>query len=158
MTRPALPEPDELLALDRQLCFALYTASRLMTRAYRPLLADIGLTYPQYLVMLALWEARVRGDGPPTVRAVGERLHLDSGTLTPLLRRLESLGLIERRRSAEDERRLELHLTRRGTALKARAAQVPMRLLCDTEVPAGDLLALREQLQTLIAALDGSGE
>lgn len=151
-------EPDELLALDQQLCFALYTASRLMTRAYRPLLADVGLTYPQYLVLLALWDGRVRGDAPPSVRALGERLRLDSGTLTPLLRRLESLGHIERRRSTEDERRLDIHLTRRGLALKARAAQVPMRMLCDSDLPAGQLLALREQLQTLIAALEPAEE
>lgn len=158
MALPDSLETDELLALDRQLCFALYTASRMMTRAYRPLLADLGLTYPQYLAMLALWEGRVRGDAAPTVRSLGERLHLDSGTLTPLLRRLEALGYVERVRSVEDERRLEIHLTRRGISLKARAARVPLQLMCDSDVAPGDLIALREQLQALIATLEPDGE
>lgn len=149
-----LLEPDELLALDQQLCFALYTASRLMTRAYRPLLADIGLTYPQYLVMLALWDTRMRDGDPPTVGEIGERLHLDSGTLTPLLRRLEAMGHVERRRSTEDERRLHIHLTRRGQTLRTRAAEVPRQMLCDSSLPAGELIALRVQLQSLIAALE----
>jgi len=101
------------LALDHQLCFALYSASLAMTKAYKPLLAPLGLTYPQYLVMLVLWE----GDGV-TVSHVGERLSLDSGTLTPLLKRLQALGLLQRLRDAADERRVLLQLTPAGRELQ----------------------------------------
>jgi len=101
------------LALDHQLCFALYSASLAMTKAYKPLLAPLGLTYPQYLVMLVLWE----GDGV-TVSHVGERLSLDSGTLTPLLKRLQALGLLQRLRDAADERRVLLQLTPGGGELQ----------------------------------------
>ena len=110
--RPATTPPR----LNRQLCFALYSASKAATAAYRPLLDELGLTYPQYLVMLVLWE-----DEPRSVRELGEELGLDSGTLSPLLKRLESLGLVVRRRSAADERRVEVFLTDSGTALSARS-------------------------------------
>ena len=100
--------------LNRQLCFAMYSASRAATAAYRPMLDELGLTYPQYLVMLVLWEEQ-----PRSVRELGEELGLDSGTLSPLLKRLEALGLVERRRSAADERRVEVFLTDAGTALSA---------------------------------------
>src|SRR6187200_2501718 len=103
---------DQALLLDNQLCFALYSTSLAMTKLYKPLLEELGLTYPQYLAMLVLWEAE-----PRSVRELGEELGLDSGTLSPLLKRLESLGLVERRRSAEDERRVEVFLTGAGTAL-----------------------------------------
>lgn len=108
------------LALDSQLCFALYAASMAMTKRYKPLLAPLGLTYPQYIVLLVLWE----GDGI-TVSQLGERLQLDSGTLTPLLKRLESAGHLQRLRDAADERRVLLHLTPAGRALRVRAAAVP---------------------------------
>ncbi|SCK20859.1 MarR family winged helix-turn-helix transcriptional regulator [Vogesella sp. LIG4] len=113
------------LRLDAQLCFALYAASRAMTQAYQPLLAPLGLTYPQYLAMLVLWEC----DGI-SVKAMGERLQLDSGTLTPLLKRLEAAGLLQRRRSSEDERSVLLHLTAAGAALEELAASIPATLLC----------------------------
>ena len=105
------------LRLDDQLCFALYSASHLMTRAYRPMLAAIGLTYPQYLAMLVLWEA-----DDLTVGALGERLFLDSGTLTPLLKRLEALGHVERRRDPADERQVRVRLTESGRALEAESS------------------------------------
>lgn len=111
------------LALDKQLCFALYSASRAMTSAYQPLLAPLGLTYPQYLVMLVLWEQ----DGL-SVAQLGERLQLDSATLTPLLKRLETAGLLQRLRDAADERRLRLQLTADGRALRERAEDVPRQL------------------------------
>src|SRR6478609_1744136 len=109
--------------LDRQVCFALYSASRAATAVYRPVLDELGLTYPQYLVMLVLWESEPRG-----VKELGGELGLDSGTLSPLLKRLESLGFVERRRSGEDERRVEVFLTAAGTALSARATGIPQRL------------------------------
>lgn len=110
----------DALALDAQLCFALYSASRATTAAYRPLLEPMGLTYPQYVVMLALWEH----DGA-SVRELGDRLALDSGTLSPLLKRIESLGLITRRRDSADERRVGIHLTDAGRALREQALPVP---------------------------------
>jgi MarR family transcriptional regulator, organic hydroperoxide resistance regulator len=111
------------LQLDNQLCFLFHRISRELTAAYRPLLADLGLTYPQYLVMLVLWEDDGLGVGE-----IGERLSLDSGTLSPLLRRLESAGLVTRVRAAEDERRVTIHLTQAGRALEERAADVPGEL------------------------------
>lgn len=108
------------LRLDNQLCFLFHRISRELTAAYRPLLADLGLTYPQYLVMLVLWEDDGLGVGE-----IGDRLSLDSGTLSPLLRRLESAGLVERRRAESDERRVSIHLTTAGQALEAQAADVP---------------------------------
>ncbi|MFN8169032.1 MAG: MarR family transcriptional regulator [Candidatus Nanopelagicales bacterium] len=121
MTRRA--HPPQLL-LDNQLCFALYRASRAVQRSYQPYLAELGLTYPQYLTMLVLWEA----DEPLTVGTLGERLRLDSGTLTPLLKRLEESGLVERRRDPDDERRVNVGLTRAGRALQRRAEDVPAQV------------------------------
>lgn len=134
--------------LDDQLCFALYAATRAMTRVYRPLLDALELTYPQYLVMLVLWE----GDDL-SVSALGERLMLDSGTLTPLLKRLEQRGLIARRRDDEDERRVQIILTEPGRALSARAPEVLNALLCRTQRPAQELAQLRQQLRALTAEL-----
>ena len=108
------------LDLDAQLCFALYSASLAMTKAYKPLLAELGVTYPQYLVLLALWQ-----HGPQGVGQLGARLFLDSGTLTPLTKRLEVLGLLQRRRTAEDERHVEISLTPTGKRLRARAEAIP---------------------------------
>ena len=113
------------LQLDRQLCFALYSSSLAMTKLYKPMLAPLGLTYPQYLVMLVLWEA----DGL-SVSALGQRLSLDSGTLTPLLKRLEALGHVERRRATDDERRVDLFLTPAGRKLRAQALDIPEWLAC----------------------------
>ncbi|BBX19513.1 MarR family transcriptional regulator [Mycolicibacterium duvalii] len=134
--------------LDEQLCFALYSASRAVTAAYRPILDELNLTYPQYLVLLVLWE-----EEPCTVGHLGRRLHLDSGTLSPLLKRLEGAGLVRRERSADDERRVGVTLTAAGRALEQRAACVPERLLGSTDVPAADLMALREALNLITAEL-----
>lgn len=125
--------------LDEQLCFALYSASRALTRAYAPLLEPLGLTYPQYLVLLVLWER----DGVP-VKQLGERLALDSGTLTPLLKRLAAQGLVERRRGEDDERVVRIHLTSAGRALRSRARKVPMELACRAGYDLGSERAVRE--------------
>lgn len=132
------------LQLDRQLCFALYSSSLAMTRIYKPLLAPLGLTYPQYLVMLVLWEA----DGC-SVSALGQRLSLDSGTLTPLLKRLEALGHVERRRAADDERRVDIFLTPGGRKLRERALDIPAHLACASACELDDLVALTQRLQQL---------
>lgn len=146
---PPLAEPDAgWLALDAQLCFALYSSSLAMTKLYKPLLAPLGLTYPQYLVMLVLWER----DGL-TVSAIGERLALDSGTLTPLLKRLQALGLVQRLRDTADERRVLIRLSPAGRALKARAGEVPRRLLGATGCAADEIAALTRQLHALRARL-----
>ncbi|MDV8149189.1 MarR family transcriptional regulator [Arthrobacter sp. B10-11] len=137
--------------LNRQVCFALYSASKAATAVYRPMLDELGLTYPQYLVMLVLWE-----DQPRSVRELGEELGLDSGTLSPLLKRLESLGLVERRRSGEDERRVEVFLTDTGTALSARAGAIPQQLADAAGLSAAELDQLRETLGRLTAALHSS--
>jgi DNA-binding MarR family transcriptional regulator len=138
------PTPDELLKLDNQLCFAVYSASLAMTRLYKPLLEKLSLTYPQYLVMLALWET----DGP-TVSQLGERLSLDSGTLTPLLKRLETNGLVARLRDVADERRVHITLTPAGRKLKTRAVDVPACLLAASQCSLDELAGLTQQLQTL---------
>lgn len=145
------------LHLDQQLCFALYNASRALTRAYAPLLAPLGVTYPQYLVLLVLWEH----DGLP-VNEVGQRLALDSGTLTPLLKRLERQGLVERRRGADDERIVRIHLTSEGRALRGKARKIPMELACsagydvDSERSVRELVRLREELTALARRLSAN--
>lgn len=139
------------LALDHQLCFALYAASLAMTKAYKPLLAPLGITYPQYLVLLVLWE----GDGI-TVSQLGDRLTLDSGTLTPLLKRLEALGLLQRQRDAADERRVLLHLTPAGIALRAQAVAVPQAIACATACDLQQVGALAAQLHQLRRQLTAS--
>jgi DNA-binding MarR family transcriptional regulator len=135
---------DEMLKLDNQLCFAVYSASLAMTRLYKPVLEKLQLTYPQYLVMLALWEQ----DGP-TVSELGERLSLDSGTLTPLLKRLEAVGYVTRLRDVADERRVHITLTAAGRKLKARAASVPGCLIAAAQCSVPELISLTQQIQTL---------
>ena len=134
----------DALKLDAQLCFSLYAASRAMTAAYGPLLAPLGLTYPQYLVMLVLWEA-----DDVSVKFVGERLELDSGTLTPLLKKLEGQGLVLRTRDAGDARVVRLTLTASGRALKKKAQGVPVQLLCQTGLDLPGLARLRKAVTTL---------
>lgn len=136
--------PIEALRLDNQLCFALYGAANRMTRLYRPLLDAIGLTYPQYLAMLVLWEK-----SPLTVGALGDALDLDSSTLTPLLKRLEAGGLVERRRDPDDERRVIVALTNKGLALREQAATIPEKLLCALDMPLESVTALRDRLKVL---------
>lgn len=144
--RPAPPE--DYLRLDRQLCFPLYAASRLVTRLYQPLLDPLGLTYPQYIVMMILWE-----DAPCSVSRIGERALLNSNTLTPLLKRLEQLGYVRRTRSAADERVVEISLTKTGTSLKARCACVPETLLATVDFPMEKTVALKNMLDELIGLL-----
>jgi DNA-binding MarR family transcriptional regulator len=142
------------LQLDRQLCFALYTASRAIVRAYGPLLEGTGLTYPQYITMLVLWEEPQR---PRTVGELGERLHLDSGTLTPLLKRLASTGYVTRSRDAEDERRVLVSLTAEGLSLRDRLASVPEALFEQCRgLGVAEAESLRDQLVALTAALESS--
>jgi DNA-binding MarR family transcriptional regulator len=135
---------DAMLQLDNQLCFALYSTSLAMTKLYKPLLDALGLTYPQYLAMLVLWEQ----DGL-TVSEIGERLYLDSGTLTPLLKRLEAAGLIARIRAVEDERRVHITLTAAGRKLKTKAAKIPDCILTAAQCPVPELMALTRQVQAL---------
>lgn len=153
MKKPRQVEPSAL-RLENQLCFALYSASRALTRAYQPLLAPLGLTYPQYIVMLVLWE----GDGL-SVSQLGARLALDSGTLTPLLKRLEDNGVVERRRDADDERVVRVFLTAAGRGLHGRALSIPGELACRAgfEPDAAGLKSLnrlREALEALTRRLD----
>jgi MarR family transcriptional regulator, organic hydroperoxide resistance regulator len=151
MARRNTPDPAAWLALDHQLCFALYSASLAMTKLYKPLLEPLALTYPQYLVMLVLWE----GDGV-TVSAVGERLALDSGTLTPLLKRLEAAGLVQRLRDAADERRVLLQLTAAGRALKTKASAVPPAIASASGCTLSELSELTSRLQALRQRLSDS--
>ncbi|WP_096668872.1 MarR family winged helix-turn-helix transcriptional regulator [Polaromonas sp. AET17H-212] len=143
MTGKSAPT-DAMLLLDNQLCFALYSTSLAMTKLYKPLLDELGLTYPQYLAMLVLWEK----DGL-TVSELGERLFLDSGTLTPLLKRLETSGLVSRRRDVEDERRVHITLTAAGRKLKSRAAGIPGCILSAAQCAIPELVALTQQVQAL---------
>lgn len=133
------------LSLDRQLCFPLYAASRAITRAYKPLLDRLGLTYTQYITMMALWES-----GTMSVNELGRRLYLDSGTLTPLLKKLEAKGLVTRRRSSEDERRVEVSLTERGRALEDEAASVPKKMAACVPLPREDAAELYRILHELL--------
>jgi DNA-binding MarR family transcriptional regulator len=145
MTRPhATLDTDQALLLNNQLCFALYSTSLAMTKLYKPLLDELGLTYPQYLVMLVLWER----DGL-MVSELGERLALDSGTLTPLLKRLEAAELVSRVRDLEDERRVRITLTAAGRKLKARARKIPGCILAASQCSLPELAALTQQVQTL---------
>jgi DNA-binding MarR family transcriptional regulator len=140
------------LLLGDQLCFALYAAQRAVTAAYRPLLDELGLTYPQYLVMLVLWER-----GETTVKELATALHLDYGTVSPLLKRLESAGLVCRERSARDERSVLVALTGRGDVLRERAEEVPQALLAATGVSGPEVARLREELWRLAEGAAGRG-
>lgn len=142
------PRPGDLLHLEDQLCFALYAASRAMTAVYAPMLDALDLTYPQYLVLLVLWDH----DGE-RVSGIGDRLQLDSATLTPLLKRLEARGLVERRRSAADERVVEVFLTAEGKRLKRRAGDIPQCMLERSGMSLPELAELRATLQELTRRL-----
>lgn len=149
---PASARTPDPLSLDRQLCFALYSTSLAMTKRYRPLLDVLGLTYPQYLVMLSLWEK-----DSVTVSALGERLHLDSGTLTPLLKRLEQAGLLSRRRDEGDERRVLVSLSLDGRALRGRALRIPVQLQHSLACDNAELADLVRRLSSLRARLNAPG-
>lgn len=139
------------VGIDSQLCFALYSASRAMTAAYRPILAELNLTYPQYLVLLVLWE-----DERVTVSRLGERLHLDSGTLSPLLKRLELNGFVRRERSRDDERLVEVTLTPAGRRLEQRAQCIPAELGSVTGISEKQATDLRDAVRQLTDALSAS--
>jgi DNA-binding MarR family transcriptional regulator len=143
---------EEALRLRHQVCFALYAASRAVTSRYRPILDRLGLTYPQYVALLVLWE---RGD--TTVKDLGTALMLDSGTLSPLLKRLEAAGFVERRRNAADERSVVVGLTPSGVALKRRAVGVPEEIAQSTGLAPAELAALRDTLAALTATLTTEG-
>lgn len=136
------------LELEKQVCFALYSATRAVTQLYRPVLDALGLTYPQYLVMLVLWER-----GPATVKQLGEALELDSGTLSPLLRRLAAHGYVRRERSTSDQRSVLIHVTDAGAALRTRATSVPRRIAGATGMELAELEALRQNLTRLTEAV-----
>ncbi len=144
---------DAWLALDKQLCFALYSASLAMTKVYKPLLAPLGLTYPQYLVMLALWE-----DDAQTVSQLGDKLALDSGTLTPLLKRLEAQGQLSRERDAADERRVIVRLTGAGRKLKIAARSVPREIGRASGCELGEIVELTRQLTAVRDSLSRQNE
>jgi DNA-binding MarR family transcriptional regulator len=145
---PVATEASDFLRLDDQICFPIYLAARLVVNAYRPLLEGLGLTYPQYLVMLVLWE-----HDSISVSALGERLHLDSGTLTPMLKRLEKMELIQRRRSGDDDRVVENELTAAGRALKRKAAKIPVQMMCNAQLEMRDIAAIRPVMDDLIRRL-----
>jgi DNA-binding MarR family transcriptional regulator len=151
MKKPARPSAATEPRLNDQLCFALYSTSLAMMRVYRGLLPKLGLTYPQYLVMMVLWEQDGR-----TVSDIGEQLFLDSATLTPLLKRMEAQGLVQRVRARHDERQVIVSLTDQGQALRAEAAQLMPDLLCATQCSVDEITALRDQLVNLRHKLNQS--
>ncbi|WP_275078272.1 MarR family winged helix-turn-helix transcriptional regulator [Microbulbifer mangrovi] len=160
MSRPVPNSPSEgtdSLRLDRQLCFALYASSRAMTRAYQPMLREFGITYPQYLVLLVLWQwdEEQRAAELWTVSALGSELMLDSGTLTPLLKRMEGLELLHRRRSAQDERVTLIEITDTARALKSKVKAWRDGALGELAVPKARLEALHRELWKLLNALQG---
>jgi len=135
---------DQPLRLDNQICFAVYSAAHAFNRVYKPLLDRLGLTYPQYLVMLVLWER----DGVP-LKTIGARLFLDSGTLTPLLKRLEAAQLVKRTRSTQDERQVLIALTAQGHALKEKARNVPQSILAASDCSVSELIAMKDEIVAL---------
>jgi DNA-binding MarR family transcriptional regulator len=140
MSNPSPPE----LRLENQICFAVYSTAHAFAQAYKPHLDPMGLTYPQYLVMLLLWEQDGR-----SVNALAHPLHLDSGTLTPLLKRMEKAGLVTRQRDTKDERIMRIHLTPHGTSLQERARAIPPDILCASGLELDGLMALREEVKAL---------
>ena len=142
--------PVDPLALDRQVCFALAAASRSVIGIYRPVLEPMGLTHPQYLVMLALWER-----SPRTLRDIGEALYLDPATLSPLLKRLEAAGLLTRTRNARDDRALDIALTETGQALRSEAEKVTAQIVKRLGMDIGELEQIRDGLTRLLAASAG---
>jgi DNA-binding MarR family transcriptional regulator len=140
-TKQTLPPGVNMLALENQFCFALYSASHAMTKTYKPMLDRLGLTYPQYLVMLVLWE-----QDAILVKDIGARLFLDSGTLTPLLKRLEANGLLSRNRDPHDERQVRIVLTAQGKALRVQAEAIPEQVLCASGQELAALGRMRTEL------------
>ncbi|KQR22259.1 MarR family transcriptional regulator [Agreia sp. Leaf335] len=148
-----MPQDVDVLALENQVCFALAVASRSVIGLYRPVLEPLGLTHPQYLVMLALWQ-----QDPRSVKELGAALQLEPATLSPLLKRLEASGLIDRRRSAADERRLDVTLTEAGRALRSRAESIPQTMIEQLGMPVAELQAMQASLTAIIAAATRSSD
>ncbi|WP_093194095.1 MarR family winged helix-turn-helix transcriptional regulator [Salimicrobium halophilum] len=144
---------EDKMKLENQICFSLYATTREMTKLYRPLLADLNITYPQYLVLLALWET-----SPLSVKELGERLYLDSGTLTPMLKRMEKENLIERYRSKEDERRVLVGLTEEGRKAEEKAACIPDLLLDNIDMNEEEILNLKHTLNRMLEGARQKGE
>lgn len=138
------PTADDLLKIDNFICFALYSAGHAFTRLYKPLLDPLGLTYPQYLVLAVLWEKDGR-----TVGEIGEKLLLESSTLTPLLKRLETAGMLRRTRDQNDERVVRIQLTPKGAALKQKAAEIPQAIGCATNITVPEVMKLTSEIKAL---------
>lgn len=147
--------PNQTLYLDEQLCFRLYACSRAMTKAYQPMLKMFGITYPQYLVLMVMWQWWDEGEQDASVKRLGERLFLDSGTLTPLLKRMESFGLLQRRRDDDDERKVLLQLTDEGLALRPKVLSWVECRVESGAMNAGDIAGLRDDLSKLLGELQG---
>lgn len=144
-------DPDQALALEEQVCFALSVAARNVVAVYKPILEPMGLTHPQYLVMLAMWQHE-----PVSVRELGRLLHLEPATLSPLLKRLEARGLLVRQRNADDERALAVSLTAAGRTLRSQALEVPPAVMSRLSMGLDELIALREHLHQVITATQGA--
>ncbi|RTE09331.1 MarR family winged helix-turn-helix transcriptional regulator [Paenibacillus whitsoniae] len=142
---------SEFLKLENQLCFSLYASSRAITRMYRPLLEELGITYPQYLVLLVLWDQE-----ESTVKELSEKLDLDSGTLTPMLKRMEAQQLLVRRRSQEDERVVNILLTETGRALYDRAICIPQTLFAASGLSEEEIVSFNQQLQRIISSVNAT--
>lgn len=139
---------DELLSLDNQLCFTIYACSRSLTHLYRPLLKQLGVTYPQYLVLMVLWE-----NNKQSVTELGERLFLDSGTLTPLLKRMENSGFVQRIRSQKDERKVVVQITKRGKALKKQAYEIPEKKFCQNGLTIEEFVRMKNDMEQLLGRI-----
>lgn len=139
----------EHLKIDNQLCFSLYAASKAVIKTYKPLLDKLGITYTQYITLLVLWE-----QDNITVKELGEKLYLDSGTLTPLLKRLEAMGILERTRDTEDERNVFVKLTEKGIKMRDDAFEIPAKVFCSTNLSLEDACDLRERLKLLLKNLE----
>ena len=137
------------LKIENQLCFALYASSKAIIKMYKPLLDKLGITYTQYITLLVLWEK-----DNISVREIGHILHLDSGTLTPLLKRLETMGIIERIRDLKDERNVNIKLTQKGIEMKKEASSIPEKILCESNLSLNDALELKEKLKLLLNDID----
>lgn len=140
---------DDLLRLDRQLCFPLYACSREIIKLYKPFLDKINLTYTQYLIMMVLWESN-----KISVKELGKKLYLDSGTLTPVLKKMESKGLISRKRSTKDERVMIIIITNEGLKLKEKALEIPGNVFCETNLERDEAISLKTSLNNLLTKLD----
>lgn len=140
---------SEFLKLENQLCFSLYASSRAITRMYRPFLEELGITYPQYLVLLVLWDQK-----QSTVKELSEKLDLDSGTLTPMLKRMEGQQLVQRKRSVEDERVVNIHITETGMALYEKALCIPQSLLASSGLSLEEIYKFNEQLKHIISSVN----